>query len=231
MLIGLTLLQAPAAQAANLVQNGGFETGTFAGWTAIKDPLLASETQPWAVAATGSPGGGGAFLVPVLTDPVEGEFSAFNGFEGSEGLGYTLYQDVLIPAASLATLTTNHRIVFERFGLTGTADRTFEISVRSTSNALLRSLFLQQIDLDGTAGVFDLGWKQGVFDLSDYAGQTVRIHFGQFVPDNFTGPAHFELDAISLEVTPVPEPGTWALLAAGLAGVILTARSRRRAAA
>ena len=57
-------------------------------------------------------------------------------------------------------------------------------------------LYQQQIRPSGPG--LDLGWIRGEFDLSAYAGQTVRIRFTEIVPESYTCPAILELDDISL---------------------------------
>jgi hypothetical protein len=54
--------------------------------------------------------------------------------------------------------------------------------------------------LTATAGTieFDTGDATGVVDLSAFVGQTVRLSFDFFVPQNFTGPAFFQLDNVRI---------------------------------
>ena len=58
--------------------------------------------------------------------------------------------------------------------------------------------------LTATAGTieFDTGDITGVVDLSAFVGQTVRLSFDFFVPENFTGPAFFQLDNVRVAGPP-----------------------------
>ncbi len=176
---------------ADLILNGGFETGDFTGWTATTSDTPGVLTS-WNV----GPAGGGFFSD---TSPLSGEFDAFNGFDGLAGFEYELYQDVSIPSDTQAKLTTNHRIVFDSLGISSSLDRMFEISIRDTNHALLEKLYTESVTLNN-APFTDLGWVTQSFDVSEFAGQTVRIHFRALIPESFKGPAHLELDDISLLV-------------------------------
>lgn len=207
----LAVLDANPANAFELLQNGGFETGNFTGWTATNN--IASQLTPWTVG-----GSSGGFWRN--TSPLDGNFSAFNGFDGAAGLEYNLFQDVAIAANSTATLTTNHRIQYDSLGISSSLDRLFEISILDLSNNLLQTLFSQSVTMKGSSYT-DLGWVANTFDVSSFAGQTLRLNFRHFIPENYTGPANLQLDNISLNATPnsatppadVPEPGTVGALA------------------
>ncbi len=130
------------------------------------------------------------------SSPHSGAYSAYNGFEGEAGLQYELFQDVTIPAdIPSALLTTNHRIAYAKDGAS-LADRILEISIRDTDDNLLETLYTENILVSGPAA--DLGWNTQTFELASYAGQTVRIHFEEFVPESFTGAAIIEFDDIRL---------------------------------
>lgn len=200
-----------SANATEIIVNGGFETGDFSGWTATNNGL--PELTPHTVS-----GAGGGFFSN--TSPLSGSFDAFNGFDGNAGLTYDLFQDVTIASGVSAILTTNHRIQYDSLGITSALDRVFEISILDLSGLLLANLYSESITLND-AGFTDLGWNNLTFDLSSFAGTTVRINFHEFISEDFTGPANIEFDDISLQTSPttVPEPTTFVLLGLGLAGI------------
>jgi len=207
-----------SANAAEIIVNGGFETGDFSGWTATNNGI--SELTPHTVS-----GAGGGFFGN--TSPLSGSFDAYNGFDGDAGLTYDLFQDVTIASGVNAILTTNHRIQYDGFGITSTLDRIFEISILDLGGLLLANLYSESITLNG-AGLTDLGWNNQTFDLSSFAGNTVRINFHEFISEDFTGPANIEFDDISLQTSPsaVPEPATFALLGLGLAGISFSRKKK-----
>jgi hypothetical protein len=84
--------------------------------------------------------------------------------------------------------------------LTGTATqpRTYEVQLRDTGNAALATLYSFST---GTAHVLgDSGWQRHSVDVSTYAASTIRLFYGESIPETFTDPGQFELDAVSLDV-------------------------------
>ena len=186
------------AYRTELLVNGGFETGDFAGWTAVSNGR--DEMTPWTV----GPAGGGFFFNSM---PREGNFSAYNGFDGEAGLGYDLYQQVTIPEGyDRITLRTNHRIVYNDT-TEYWPERELSITVRDTDGQVLGTVYGETLTRS-TDGEVDRGWQKHVFDLSQYAGQTVEICFSETVPQDYAGPAMIEFDDISLSAEYLP---SWAL--------------------
>jgi len=79
------------ASAAELLTNGGFESGTFSGWTTTQ---LTSPYTPWVIATSSDTGG------MSLATPQEGTYDAMNGFDGNGPGHFTLSQTVSIPTGS-----------------------------------------------------------------------------------------------------------------------------------
>ena len=196
LLFTATLLFGSAsASATELVANGSFEIGTFAGWT---NTIVGMPFVPWLIspAGAGSPGFGMA-----ATLPQDGALDAWNGFDGSSGTVYTLYQDITIPPflAEPALLKWKDRVQWN-FLLTSTATqaRLYSVQIRDTRGAVLATIHSFST---GTAHVIgDTGWQAHSIDVSAYAGMTIRLWFEEDIPENFTGPGQFELDAVSLNV-------------------------------
>ncbi|MHC4882648.1 MAG: hypothetical protein ACYTCV_08625 [Planctomycetota bacterium] len=173
------------------VENGGFETGEFIPWVAVTGP--GDELTPWNIGnGIGSMDGG---------HPFEGALWAQNGFDGSDGLYYDLYQETTIPAcAPSAILTWSERIQWDMVPYGATLPREYVVSVQpaggGTPLAIVYTFQLQP----GTQG--DTGYVTHSVDLLDLApsiaGQTVRINFHEYIPEYYTGPAQFDLDGISL---------------------------------
>ncbi|MCH7479664.1 MAG: hypothetical protein IIA14_16380 [SAR324 cluster bacterium] len=71
-----------------------------------------------------------------------------------------------------------------------------EIEPASGGTALQSTLFLTAVS--GTTNT-DTGSLTGSINVSAFVGQTVQIAFEWFVPENFTGPADFQLDNIRVQ--------------------------------
>lgn len=183
-------------QVNSSILNGGFETGDFTSWVAGDNGVTG--LMPWQVCAKNTCG---FFL---NNEPIEGLYDAANGFDGDAGYEAFLYQDIQVPQEGVA-ISFSDRIQYDSGGLPSTLPRIYEVQVRDINNQLLQVLFHQEVLLDGQLYT-DLGWQQRSFNLSNYAGQAVRIYISLFVPESFTGPANIEFDDFKLE--PVPGDGS-----------------------
>src|SRR5215468_12219791 len=86
----ILLVTCSSLSATELVANGSFETGTFAGWI---PNIVGTPFIPWLV----SPAGAGAGFGMLPTAPQDGLFDAWNGFDGGGPMTFTLHQDIKIP--------------------------------------------------------------------------------------------------------------------------------------
>ncbi|KAA5538993.1 S8 family serine peptidase [Roseiconus nitratireducens] len=179
----------------DLIVNGGFETGDFSGWTTSVIPNR--PFRPWSV--TG-PGAGGNFGLD-STDPLQGDFVAWNGFDGGGPLEFEMYQDVSVPAsADQVTLDWSSRLQWN-FDLGGpaTIPRTLEVEIRdpSTDEILaVVSSFSTGTQAENPTG--DTGWQSQSVDLTEYAGRSIRVAFVETVPEPGRGPGQAEFDGIRL---------------------------------
>jgi uncharacterized repeat protein (TIGR01451 family) len=180
--------------------NGSFESGNFCGWTvATTQGVGSSEYLPYRIATAGMTAG---LVQPGY--PADGTFFAQNGFDGGAGLMYDLYQEIAIPAdATRVELSWTERIQWDliTFG-PGTVSREYEVTIQPTGGgAPLATLYEMEIP-PGTMD--DTGYVSHTEDLlaavPGLPGQTVRINWHEYIPETSTGPAQFDLDAISLLV-------------------------------
>jgi len=151
----------------NAIVNPGFETGTTP-WTISGQVTRSTGTFPHS---------GTAYMI-------------LNGVNSTTG---TLFETVTVPTNGCTNLqfwlniTTNEAVGAAVF------DRLF-IEVRSTTGTLLATLATFSNQNSGTAGVYVL---RGPFNLSSFAGQTVRIQFRG--TNDVTLPTVFRVDDVSLQ--------------------------------
>jgi PEP-CTERM motif len=168
--VGLAVSVSMPAQAANIVVNGGFETGDFTGWTLTGNTGFSGVQCP------------GPGFVP------EGNCDAFFGPVGSDA----------VLSQTLSTLVNSSYEITFQFENDGGTPNDFSASFGGTS-------LFSGTDLPASP-----------FHLLSFtvpatgSSSTLQFAFRQ-------DPAFMQLDAVT--VSPVPEPGTMALLGAGIAGL------------
>ncbi len=183
-----------------LITNGGFETGTFAGWTFVNN---SSGWKNWAVSPSGAGGDEGIFVpVPTATIVQQGTRSAWNGVTGNANSPYLLYQDITIPAGNSATMTWIDRFQMNhtQFCSTGCGTATYAVEILNTSNVLLQTLFIVNA---ATNTNINTGYVNHSVNLTAYAGQTIRIRFRATVTVSLQGPGQMEVDAVSVNTMPI----------------------------
>ena len=188
-----TVTYAVAANTSSLARSGSLtiaglthsvsQAGTGGGCTnAIVNPGFETGTTPWTVSgqvtrSTGSfPHSGTAYMI-------------LNGVNSSSG---TLFQTVTVPSGC-TNLSFWLNITTSEAAGAAVFDRLF-IEVRSTTGTLLATLATFSNQNSGTAGAYVL---RGPFNLSSFAGQTVRIQFRG--TNDITLPTSFRVDDVSLQ--------------------------------
>jgi hypothetical protein len=195
-LSGLMLFDPDCNYAGNPFLNCGFESGDFTSWITQDHP------QPFFPLTVGQQGvtpGFGLFT----SDPTEGAFAALTGFDGFVGspAHIRVAQDVTLPGRG--TLEFDYRVGWDllTFCTPPCADRSFDVVVEPTGGgAPLATTHI--LTLPGETMNLDSGDRVGRVDLGPFAGQSVRVVFDWFVPEEGTGPAFFQLDDVRLE-TPI----------------------------
>jgi len=193
----------------NPLVNCSFETGDFSGWT-IQD--IAVPFSAAAVQGAGFSVGFGFFS----TAPTDGSFVSVNGFDGGGPDTIEYSQDVTLPA-NAGVLIFDYRAGWDMFNFPGsTAARIFSVEIQpSGGGAALGS----QVFLTANPGevILDTGNLSSTLSLTQFAGQSIRIVFIWTVPEDFTGPAQFQLDNVNMvPLIPVPT-----LSVSGLAGLVI----------
>lgn len=142
------------------IENGGFETGTFTNWYQENSGSGAFVIDDGTYAPPGPDG---------ATAPYAGNYCAVSEQSGSGTL--VLYQDLTLPpTASSVTLSWVDRI--RNYASDFTSNQCFQVQIRNTNDTVLQTAFTTS---PGNTLLND--WTNRTFDLSSYAGQTIRIAF------------------------------------------------------
>ncbi len=163
----LVISAAGSAGSGETVIEGGFEGGSFgAGWVHGAARLNGNENALWADHDV------------VLDLPYTGTWSALLGYKytavAKDRYGY-MYQEVTIPAdASSAVFTFRYR----QQGFDGRANDPFVAAVRDLAGNVLATIVDVAFD-DQSSHYKDSGWVDVTYDMSAFAGQTVRLDFRQ----------------------------------------------------
>lgn len=210
------------AATTQLVTNGGFESGNFGAWSVVNLAGNGCGTNQWTVNSTGTHGC--TSNIGNMSAPSNGAFAAYNTFDGPAGT-LQISQKITLPGSiSGATLSFLYTV---RMNIGTAMPRTFRIDLYDATNTiLLDNLFSQSFQN------VNQGWAFNSMDVTNAllndAGQTVTLRVSNVIPQNTTGPAGFGIDNISLQVTSVPEPETYALMLTGLGLVGFIARRKQR---
>jgi hypothetical protein len=181
-------------KAVDIITNGSFETGDFTGW-GTKD--MAGPFYPLEVRVAGT----SPFLGFFLSEPTDGFFAATHGFDGRGPDTIELFQDVAIPARHSAILTFDWRAGwYFTLGIPANV-RTLDLVIEpagggsplSTTNILTADPVVNML-------LLDTGPNSDSVDLSEFAGSSIRINFVSTIPDEFSGPAHLQIDNVVLDV-------------------------------
>ena len=167
-----------------------------------------------------------------LSDPTQGVFAALTGFDGNGPGTIRIAQDVVLPPGS-TDLIFDYQCAWDLLNeAQATLDRTFEVNIEESGGGALLQSDLILTAQAGTTAIPDSGGNLvGMVDVSAFAGQSVRISFDWFVPEDFSGPAFCQLDNVSVEVIPVNVPtlSEWGLFSmAALLGIVGFMIIRRR---
>ena len=192
-----------------LITNGDFEDNStnFAGWNNDTGTGSSGCDQPWVQTAS---------VIPCLgTAPVNGSLGANTAFDGFGPTTYILSQQINLPSGiTQADLSWAESYQFDIFG---GDTRTFSIDIYDAANTtLLVNLYSQGFSGTVSQNTLTTQNVNVTTQLAALTPGTVTIRISAIVPGNFTGPAAFTLDDVSLLVTagqaPVPTLSQWGLI-------------------
>jgi hypothetical protein len=224
--LALSFFNTGAQAQVELVENGSFETGGLTGWTRVQGQ---GSGGTWIIYTVGE-------FLP-LPPPPDGDFAAVTTQLGASSA--ILYQDIEVPANSRVRCSA---VVYYESGADGFVNGP-GLSINSGPNHQARVDIMDPDagDFDTVAGVlvnlfrtfpgfpFSLGYTTIEFDLTQYAGSTVRLRAG--IAAN-QGVLNFALDEVTCtaEIASIPTLGEWGMIAMagvlGLAGLIFARRGR-----
>jgi hypothetical protein len=251
---GLGLFIAPANAATDLVMNGGFETGSFAGWSVGYTPDTNS------ICCMGFNATGGSKVQTSGSNlglALAGTWSAYGDWDGGDGIAPTdlnLATDFFIRQlltktsdVTSATLSFQFQVgggAYANYGANpgygGIQKRNVTASFLAADLSPQASLFAWERDLMTGNEAFTTPVQTVSLDVTAAYNAmndgSFYLDFGRHIPQYFTGAGYFVMDNASLSVGDavapppqpgvVPEPATWALMIGGFGMAGATLRRR-----
>jgi hypothetical protein len=168
---------------SNLIQNGGFETGTFTNWTLVSGPYNGGFVMNNGTYQPYSPDSPSA--------PFAGNYDAVGDANGPGT--YYMYQTVAIPlGVGSATLSWAQRV--RNFYSSFSASQEYQLRICNTNNTVLAVAFST-----GPGQTLLGGWVQTNYDLTSFAGQNVRVMLWVNAMEYFM---EVYVDSVSLAIGP-----------------------------
>ena len=205
---------------ANIIVNGGFETGDFTGWTVTTNDSSSAFGDWYVTNASNTPLNG----FPTV-GPATGMFYAVS--DSQEGGTRTLTQSFTAPSGD--AILSGNIFINDWVGGAGSAEVGILSGVPADPlTATPITIAYGPADTDVVGG-FPNSYVAFSEDLNGLLtpGDTYTL----LIRESDSAPFNAGVDDLSIEVSSAPEPGLGFLLAVGFAFTIYRARSRRNAQA
>lgn len=227
----LYLLSTNVHAQLELFENGSFETGDFTGWTVVQE--LGSGSGDWFVYSGTTPPMSAFTILP----PPDGLFAAVTN--QGEGSSKVLFQDIEVPSVGV---TCSVIVYYENRA--GSFINGPDLSFIGSTNQQARIDIMDPSagDFDVGAGVLlnvfqtfpgdplSLGYTTIDFDLSQFAGTTVRFRAAEVDNQDVFNFAIDDVTCVALVSENIPTLGEWGMIAMvgalGLAGLLFARRRR-----
>ncbi len=177
--LGVDVPLTPRLSWSDLIQNGGFETGDFTGWT--KEDFGAGDFLL----------NDGVFDPQSADGPVPPYLGNFNAMTDLPGALHSIHQELTIPAAAgSVTLRWAHRLRNHAGVFAG--NQQFRVEIRDTNNSVLDVAYAT-----ATGDPLLQEWTTYSYDLTGFRSQTVRV---VFCVENSAGFFNAHVDDVSVLV-------------------------------
>jgi len=226
LLLTFSILSTHSRAQVELVENGSFETGDFTGWTDDST----SEFGEWFVYSASD-------MVTILPPPV-GEYAAFTQQANESSM--ILYQDIAVPPGAQVSCSV---IVYLENDAEGYIIGDGLIPDGENQQMRIDLMDPEADPYDTGAGVLEnlfqtlpgdpnsIGYTTLDFDLTPYAGETVRFRAAVVVTEDVLNGSIDGFSCVTLEAASIPTLSEWGMIAAAagleIVGLFFAARRKR----
>ncbi len=170
---------------------GNFENGNFGNWQVLDciEPFDSARIQE------GFYDNGFFYPTSPKGDDLSGKYY-LNGFDGGGPCNIEMYQDITLPLDA-HFLAWDQWIAYDLQSFGANIDRFFEVHIQEWGGGQILDT-LYQFRAIAQSTQLGSGWSSKAVDISEYAGQNIRIAFCEIIPEYFTGPARLALDNIMI---------------------------------
>ena len=182
----------PYLTAEETVVNGSFETGDLSDWTYqdLENPFFTLQVNEQGITS---------WMDFFVSEPTDGQYALLHGFDGA-GPGYiTLSQDIVLDSAA-TVLHFDYRAAWDLLNYGATLPRSFVVNILPGGGGdVIQSDTILVADPFDNPLVEDTGNLHVMVFLNSLPDTAFRLVFEWYIPENFSGPAFFQLDNVFVQ--------------------------------